>query len=72
MEERYRFTQDSDCHWYMIPESLMPVWRELSPRDDAWKDERWDEIDECRIGCHPSNYTFTAPKCLLTSEVARS
>jgi hypothetical protein len=62
MEERFRFVQDDDAHWYLIPahkRKQFDKWVEAGPYWDNYKGE---DFSKDAIGCSPSQYTFTDPK----------
>lgn len=43
MEQKFFFTQDDSCHWYMIPVEKRDRWRQLNKRRPEI--EGWDEYD---------------------------
>lgn len=59
---RYKFVQDQDCHWYMIPSKLHPLFVQLEENGEAdWYTAFDSKFDEYRIDS-PSNYTFERPE----------
>jgi hypothetical protein len=65
--QRFFFAEDSDSHWYMIPESKSEKWRVMTQNDPDDDDEDFfEEFEKLfgahRIGRHPSAFTFTDPQ----------
>jgi len=65
MTTKYRFTNDGDGHWYMIPAEMLGEFYEMLEEAES-KDEYSDFNNKFYsayyIGCHPNNYTFENPK----------
>lgn len=61
MIERWRFVNDDDGHYFLIPDSLHPLFIQMLDQGEA---DYWTEFnnkfDEYAID-HPSNYTFENP-----------
>ena len=53
--ERKMFIQDDDCHWYLIPTSTYPMFRQLEEADEYVA--FIDKFEEYRCD-HPTSYTF--------------
>ena len=60
-EVRYRFMNDDDGHWYLIPSQLEKEFRDLleSAEYDEFNDKFYNHY---YVGCHPNCYTFEKPK----------
>lgn len=63
--ERFFFSQDCSCHWYMVPLSLKSEWDRLNTDDD----DDYDTIEEFektfskyRTGGGISNISFEDPE----------
>lgn len=58
---RYYLTQDSDCHWFVVPVDKREEWNAWTEIDSD--DERaWEAPDFARsIGGSPSMVTFLEP-----------
>jgi hypothetical protein len=60
---RYRFAQDDDGHWYLIPVELEILFFQMQENGEA---DGWCEFNnkfyEYSTGCSPSCYTFTNPE----------
>jgi len=60
---RYRFLQDNDCHWYLIPEEQAQVFEQWSAlTDDNDKEFRDYRFEDRRISGPVEAFTFTDPK----------
>ena len=58
---KYYFKQDQDCHWYMLPENLIPLWDELIQDEECWEDDRWQSIEDCRLDRGIESISFENP-----------
>lgn len=58
---RYKFIQDQDCHWYLIPDELTSLFIQMEESGEAdWYAEFNKKFQ--KYGCdHPSNFTFENP-----------
>lgn len=61
---RFRFMNDDDGHWYLIPageEKQFEKWLKAGP---YWENYNIDDKDYegCRIGGSPSDWTFEEPR----------
>lgn len=55
---RFKFKQDQDCHWYLIPEELSSLFTQLEENGEADCFAEFDnKFDKYRCD-HPSNFTF--------------
>lgn len=61
-EVRYKFMQDQDCHWYLIPEGLSALFIQMeeSGESDCYA-EFCNRFDEYRCN-YPGEYTFVDPQ----------
>lgn len=48
-KEPSRLRRDNDCHWYLVPIRLIPIFEELVEIEDGWEDERWEQFEAMRI-----------------------
>lgn len=62
MEDRFFFSQDDSCHWYMIPEKWKEEWYKLIEDEECWDKPEWGKFEKCRTGGGISNISFTDPK----------
>ena len=61
-EVRYKFTQDQDCHWYLIPEGLSALFIQMEENGEAdCYAEFCNRFEEYRCD-YPGNFTFTDPQ----------
>lgn len=59
---KYKFVQDDDCHWYLIPEELHTLFLQMEENGEA---DWWCEFNnkfEQYCCDHPSNYLVENPK----------
>lgn len=55
---RQKFVKDDDGHWYLInaeDEAEFERWLDAGPYWEEWSGK---DFSDCRIGLHPSCYTF--------------
>ena len=56
----YFFSQDQDCHWYMIPADKRDKWNQINNMDsedpDTW--DAFNEFEEYRTGGGISHIEF--------------
>jgi hypothetical protein len=59
--ERFYLSQDSSCHWYIIPESKREEWSKFNDMDEddpaSWDVPEWAN----RVGGDPGQVTFENP-----------
>lgn len=59
---RYKFIRDDDCHWFLIPVELEPLFVQLLENGEAdWWAEFSNKFEEYCCDS-PCNYTFTDPQ----------
>lgn len=61
--KRFFFSQDSDCHWYMIPVVLRERWKALTQEDSEENDDAiYDEFSNYLTGGDISHISFISPR----------
>lgn len=61
-EVRYKFRQDDDCHWYLIPEGLSALFVQMEENGEADCYASFnDRFGEYRCDS-PCNFTFVDPQ----------
>lgn len=60
---RYKFKNDGDGHWFLIPVELDAEFnRLLHEGENDYYAEFNNKFEEFYTGCSPSSYTFTDPE----------
>lgn len=63
--QRWRFLRDNDGHDYLVKDEEAQLFDDLldaaSCDDEAAQNEFSLKFDDCRIGRHPSGYSFVDP-----------
>ena len=60
--ERMMFIQDDDCHWYLIPISLLSLFCQMEEHGEAGYYASFNTQPEEYRCDYPGNFTFADPQ----------